>query len=74
MALVDDLVGLTGVDAVDIAHLNHGGPLIRERALVDCVPLFESAEGAYAAAQTAAIGQRIETDGMRRLDLELLAE
>ncbi len=74
LALIDDLVELTAVDTIDLAHLNRGGPLIRERALVDCVPLFESVEGAYAAAQTAAIGQRIETDAMRRLDLELLAE
>lgn len=74
VSLVTDLMDLTGVDAVDLAHLNRGGPLIRERALVGCVALFESEEGAFAAAQTAAIGQRIETDAMRRLDLELLAE
>lgn len=73
LALVDDLVDLTGVDAIDLAHLNRGGPVLRERALVGCVPLYESTEGAYAAAQTAAIGQRIETDALRRLDLELLA-
>jgi len=74
VALINDLVDLTGVDEVDLAHLNRGGPLIRERALVGCVALFESVEGAYASAQTAAIGQRIETDAMRRLDLELLAQ
>jgi predicted nucleotidyltransferase len=73
VALVNDLTELTGVDAVDLAHLNRGGPLIRERALVGSVALFESAPGSYASAQTAAIAERIETDAMRRLDLELLA-
>ncbi|CAN5194247.1 hypothetical protein BH24ACT12_BH24ACT12_14370 [soil metagenome] len=34
--------------------------------------LFESGPGRYADAQTAAIGERIETDALRRLDLELL--
>lgn len=73
LALVADLVELTGVEKIDLAHLNRGGPVLRERALVGSVPLFESAAGRYAAAQTAAIGERIETDALRRLDLELLA-
>ncbi|WP_300017273.1 hypothetical protein [Pseudonocardia sp.] len=46
---------------------------IRERALVGSLVLFESVPGAVAAAQVAAIAERIETDPMRRLDLELLA-
>lgn len=73
VALITDLVELTGVEDIDLAHLNRAGPVIRERALVGSVALFESAPGRYAAAQTAAIGERIETDAMRRLDLELLA-
>jgi predicted nucleotidyltransferase len=73
VGLITDLVALTGVQKIDLAHLNRAGPVLRERALVGAVPLFENAPGRYAAAQTAAIGERIETDGMRRLDLELLA-
>lgn len=73
LGLLDALVELTGVDAVDLAHLDRGGPLLKERALVGCVPLFESVEGAYASAQMAAIGERVETDALRRLDLDLLA-
>jgi predicted nucleotidyltransferase len=72
LALLADLVDLTGVQAVDLAHLNRAGPVLRERALVGSVALFESAAGRFADAQTAAIGERIETDPMRRLDLELL--
>ncbi|GAA1326239.1 nucleotidyltransferase family protein [Pseudonocardia xinjiangensis] len=73
IALITDLIELTGVQNLDLAHLNHGGPVLRERALVGSVPLFESAPGRFADAQTAAIGERIETDAMRRLDLELLS-
>lgn len=72
VALVTDLVGLTGVDDVDLAHLDRASPVLRERALVGCVPLYESGPGRYAAAQTAAIGERIETDAGRRADLDLL--
>jgi predicted nucleotidyltransferase len=70
---VGDLVELTGVDAIDLAHLNRGGPVLRERALVGSVGLYESAPGALADAQAIAIGERIETDPMRRLNLRLLA-
>jgi len=35
--------------------------------------LYESAPGALADAQAIAIGERIETDPMRRLNLRLLA-
>jgi hypothetical protein len=47
--------------------------VLRERALVGSVALYESAPGALADAQAIAIGERIETDPMRRLNLRLLA-
>lgn len=73
VAAINDLIALTRCDDIDLVHLNRGGSLIRERALVGSIGLFESTPGALAAAQTAAIALRIETDPMRRLDLELLA-
>ena len=73
VAAVADLVELTGTDAVDLAHLSRGRPVLRERALVGSVALYESAPGALADAQAIAIGERIETDPMRRLNLRLLA-
>jgi predicted nucleotidyltransferase len=73
LAAIADLVVLSGTEAVDVAHLNRGGPVIRERALVGSLALYESAPGALADAQVIAIAQRIETDPMRRLNLELLA-
>lgn len=73
IAAITDLVELAGTDAVDLVHLNRGGPVIRERALVGSVLLYESRRGALAEAQVAAIAERVETDPMRRLDLDLLA-
>lgn len=72
VALINDLVELTGVENIDLVHLNPAGPVLRERALVGAVPLYESGPARFADAQTAAIGERIETDAMRRLDLGLL--
>ena len=73
VAAVADLVELTGTEAVNLAHVSRGRPVLRERALVGSVALYESAPGALADAQAIAIGERIETDPMRRLNLRLLA-
>lgn len=71
-AIIGDLVELTAAD-VDLAHLNSGGPLIRERALVGVIALYESESGAWSRAATAAALRRMDTDWMRRLGLERLA-
>jgi len=73
VALTADLIDLTGTDSVDLAHLNRAGPVLKERALVGSIGLYERDAGALATAQAAAIGERIDTDPMRRLDLELLS-
>lgn len=73
LAVVGELIDLTGTEDVDLVHLNRGSPVIRERALVGSIALYESRPGAFADAQAVAIAERIETDPMRRLDLELLA-
>lgn len=73
LGLLADLTALAGTD-VDLAHLNRAGPVLRERALLGTVGLFESEPGALATSATAALGERIDTDASRRLDLELLAE
>jgi predicted nucleotidyltransferase len=70
---VGDLIELSGTDAVDLAHLDRAGPVLRERALVGSVALYESVPGALADAQVVAIAERIGTDPLRRLNLELLA-
>jgi predicted nucleotidyltransferase len=73
LAVVNDLIDLTRFQHVDVAHLNRGGPLIRERALVGSILLYERRPGLFAAAQMAAVGERMETDRFRRQNLELLA-
>jgi len=48
--------------------------VLRERALVGSVVLDESEPGAWAAASTAAMVERMDTEWLRRLDLDLLAD
>lgn len=73
LLLIDALSRLTGSDDLDLLVLDRAGPVARERALVGCLPLFESSRGAYARARDRAMMERMETDWLRRLDLELLA-
>ena len=72
LALIDDLSGLTGSEGIDVMVLHRAGPVARERALVGCLALYESEPGAYATAQMAAVGERMDTDWLRALDLETL--
>jgi predicted nucleotidyltransferase len=73
LGLLEDLVALTGTEAVDLLVLDRAGPVAKERALVGAVPLYESEQSAYAYAQMAAMCERMETDWLRRLDLEAMA-
>jgi hypothetical protein len=73
LPLIQDLELLTEAD-VDVVHLNGAGPVLRERALVGSVVLDESEPGAWASASTAAVLERMDTEWLRRLDLELLAD
>lgn len=74
LALLDELIRLTGSDDIDLLVLDDAGPVARERALVGCVALYESESGAYANAQMAAMCERMDTDWLRRLDLQAMAE
>jgi len=74
LALLAELVDLGGTDAIDLMELDRAGPVARERALVATVPLFESERGAFARLQMAAMLERMDTDWLRRLDLDLLAQ
>lgn len=73
VALMDDLSEVAGSGAVDLMDLGRAGPVARERALVATVPLFESEPGAFARAQMAAMLERMDTDWLRRLDLESMS-
>jgi predicted nucleotidyltransferase len=70
---VTDVIELVGLEQVDVAHLNAAGPLLRERALIGSIILHESEPGMWARASTAAVMERLDTEWLRRLSLELLA-
>jgi hypothetical protein len=57
-----------------VVVLNGAGAVLRERALVGSVVLDESEPGAWARASTAAVQERMDTQWLRRMDLDLLAD
>lgn len=72
LGLITDLQRAAGGD-IDLAVLDGAGPVLRERALVGVVPLYEYRAGDWARAATAAVLERMDTAWMRRLDLDQLA-
>ena len=44
LAMIAELARMTGTELIDLVHLNRGGPLLRERALVGSVVLYESSQ------------------------------
>lgn len=61
-------------DNLDFVHLNRGGPVIRENALIGSITLYERQPGIQLEAGTAAAMERMDTDWLRRLNLRLLAQ
>ena len=72
MPLLAELQDAAGGD-IDLALLDTAGVVLRERALVGALPLYEHRPGEWARAATAAVQERMDTAWMRRLDLNLLA-
>lgn len=73
LGLLDELGSLAGTSRIDLMNLGSAGPVARERALVNAIPLIEENAGEFANAQIAAMMERMETAWLRRLDLELMA-
>lgn len=73
LGLLDGLYQLTGYEDFDLLDLDRAGPVARERALVGIRLLHQSREGAFANRQIAAMMERMDTDEMRRVELELMA-
>ncbi len=71
IALLDELVRLTGFDEIDLAVIDGASPLLRAEAMVGR-PLFEAEPGLYATTQMAALAERRDTQWLRDLDLEAL--
>lgn len=72
LGVLEQLSDLAGTDHIDLLVLDHASPTARRNAVVPAVALFESEPGAFASFQMAAIGEYLETDWLRKLDLELL--
>lgn len=72
LALIGELQAAAGTD-IDLAVLDLSGPVLRERALVGAIPLYEHRPAEWQRAATAAALVRMDTAWMRRLDLDLLA-
>lgn len=74
VAVVTDLVELLAWDSVDVMDLARASVVARSRALgPEAESLFEATPGRYALAQMAALTTEMETERLRRWDLELLA-
>ncbi len=67
------LVDLVHIDEVDVLDLGRAGPVAQEQALVGTAPLYEDEPGLYAAMRDRAMVRRMDTEWLRRLDLELMA-
>ncbi|GAB2672214.1 nucleotidyltransferase family protein [Thalassiella azotivora] len=72
LTFLDRLAELAGTGAVDLMVLNTAGPVAREQALVFGEPLYERGDGDAAREQIAATMERLDTDHLRRAQLELL--
>ena len=73
LGLLDELSALAGTDRIDLMNLAAAGPVARERALVGGVPLIEERQGSFVRDQLAAMMERMDTDWLRRLDLDAMA-
>jgi predicted nucleotidyltransferase len=74
LAVINDLMWLTGSDDVDLLDLGRAGPVARQHALTHCIPLYESEPGEFARAQLRANMDRMDTERFREHDLRLMAE
>lgn len=73
LSLLQDLYQLTGYEDFDLLDLGRAGPLARDRALTGCRLLYEAEPTLFARAQIAAAMERMDTEELRRVELELLA-
>ena len=73
LGFLDGISTLAGSSNLDLMDLRRARPVAKERSLVEGSPLYESRPGVFARAQMAAVAQRMDTDWLRRMELELMA-
>lgn len=72
IALLQALYEQTGFEGFDLLNLRTAGAVARERALVGGEVLHQEQRGLFATMQIAAIMERLDTEHLRRVQLELL--
>jgi hypothetical protein len=73
LGLLDELSIIAGTSRLDLMDVRSAGPVARERALLRAVRLFEANRGTLTRMRMAAMTERMDTEWLRRLDLELMA-
>lgn len=73
LGLLNALIAVLGLEAIDLMDLDRAGVVARYRALQGTAPLFEHRRGLYAERQMAAALEFLDTAWLRRLDLALMA-
>jgi predicted nucleotidyltransferase len=73
LGFLDEVSTLAGTSQIDLMDLRRAGPVAREKALVGGEPLVEQTPGSFSRTQLAAIMERLDTDWLRRMELDLLA-
>jgi hypothetical protein len=74
LAVINEMMLLTGSDDVDLMDLGRAGPVARQHALTYAELLFESEPGEFAREQVRATMERMDTNWFREMDLRLMAE
>ena len=72
LGLLQALTDLAGFERIDLMDLDRATPVARSHGVVGR-PLYEHVDGAFAQAQIAALLVRMDTDWLRRLELDILA-
>jgi predicted nucleotidyltransferase len=71
--LANALTDLTHCDRIDLLDLARAGPVAQEQALVGTLALHEETPATLAAIRDRAIVRRMDTEWLRRIDLDLMA-
>ena len=73
IAIINAFIDLLHLDEIDVMDLRRAGPVPREQALVGTLPLYEDEPGLLISLRDPAITQRMDTQWMRELSLQLMA-
>lgn len=73
LAVLEDLVDLSGTERVDLMVMDDAGPVARFNGLAGAQPLWQDAPGRWGTTQMAAASEVFDTEWLRRAALERMA-